>query len=188
MRVVAGSVKGFELRAPRGRGTRPTSDKVRDAIFNVLGESVVDARVLDLFAGTGALAIEALSRGAREAVLVESAREACATIRGNLERTGFNSAARVLAMPVNRALSRLEGRFDIVLLDPPYASSGIDALMSELGEGDVPASGASVVLEHDKRFAPANIYGKLRHRRAKRYGDTSVSFYEPDWLTGLVAR
>jgi 16S rRNA (guanine966-N2)-methyltransferase len=178
VRVVAGTVKGFELKVPRGAGTRPTSDKVRDAVFNVLGESVLDARVLDLFAGTGALSIEALSRGAAEAVLVESWRQACNIINANLEKTRFTADTSILCMSVSRSLTSLEGQFDLILLDPPYAFPDIHLVMETLGQGHLIADHGQVVLEHGKRFESRDAYGKLRRRQFKRYGDTAVSFYE----------
>src|SRR4051794_27503465 len=121
MRVVAGRVKGHRLQAPRGMDTRPTSDKVREAIFGMLRDDVVDQTVLDLFAGTGALGIEALSRGAASAVFVERRPPACQSIRANLKHTRLEGEARVLCLPVERALTMLEEPFGLILLDPPYA-------------------------------------------------------------------
>ncbi|HEV3311859.1 MAG TPA: 16S rRNA (guanine(966)-N(2))-methyltransferase RsmD [Chloroflexota bacterium] len=178
VRVAAGELKGQPLRVPKRPGTRPTGDKVRDAIFNVLGDSVVGARVLDLYAGTGALAIEALSRGATNAVLVESGREACETIRANLRTTRQDGNATVQCSAVNRYLEKPAGEFDLVLADPPYEDLGIPALMDTLGASAMLAQGASVVLEHGKRFETESEYGKLRRRQVKKYGDTCVSFFE----------
>src|SRR5580692_6775643 len=122
MRVIAGRLGGRRLTAPRGMATRPTSDRVREALFSALGP-LGGAAVLDLYAGTGALGIEALSRGAARATFVESARPALAALRDNLAALGLEGAARVLAMPVERAVTRLGGAFDLVLADPPYAET-----------------------------------------------------------------
>src|SRR5947209_2339665 len=119
MRVVAGEVKGHRLKAPAGMETRPTSDKVREAVFATLGDFFVDDSVLDLFAGTGALGIEALSRGAETAVFVERRPQACAVIKENLKHTRLEARSRVLCMPVARALELLHEPFGLVLLDPP---------------------------------------------------------------------
>jgi 16S rRNA (guanine966-N2)-methyltransferase len=180
MRVVGGEAKGFPLKAPKTGETRPTSDKVREAIFNVVGQEVVDAEVLDLYAGSGALAIEALSRGAAHAVLVESHREACSVIRANLEKTGFATKATVWTLPVLRALPRLSSQFNLILADPPYAAAEIDEVMAVLGDGSIIAEEGNVVLEHGKRFDSRATYGKLRRWQMKRYGDTAVSFYVID--------
>jgi len=178
VRVVAGIVKGRELSAPRTTKTRPTSDKVRDAIFNVVGAATVGARVLDLYAGSGAMAIEALSRGADRADLVESDRDACAAIRGNLDLTGFTDCSTIWPIPVEGALSRLDSPFDLVLVDPPYEHAGIQALMESLGLGALLSKDGIVVLEHGKRVETRPVYGKLKRWREKRYGDTAVSFFE----------
>lgn len=178
MRVVAGEVKGFELKAPKGQNTRPTSDKVRGAIFDILRETVVDARVVDFYAGTGAMAIEALSRGASEAILVEWQRDACSAIQANLEKTRLRDKATLLCMPVSRALVKLGGTFDLAILDPPYASDEIESIMEVIGAGRLIRPGGTVVLEHGKRFASAEFYGCLERRQVRRYGDTAVSLYE----------
>lgn len=175
---MGGEVKGFELRAPPGRETRPTSDKVREAIFDVLGDAVEGARVLDLYAGSGALSIEALSRGATHAHLVEARAPACEAIRRNLVHTHMAHRAKLWCMPVGRVLSKLVDRFDLITLDPPYADRDIGKTMEVLGEGGLLADRAVVVLEHDKRFETAERYVKLRRWQRKQYGDTAVSFFD----------
>jgi 16S rRNA (guanine(966)-N(2))-methyltransferase RsmD len=179
MRVVGGEAKGFELQAPKGSETRPTSDKVREAIFAVIGP-VSGATMLDVYSGTGALAIEALSRGAERAELVESLPAACRTINQNLAATRMQDKARLWCMPVSRALPRLEGSFDLVTADPPYSDPGIDTLMQTLGSGTLLNPSATVVLEHSRRFDSLPEYGRLKRWQLKRYGDTAVSFYELD--------
>ena len=127
MRVTAGSARGIELRAPQGWRGRPTTDRVRGAMFSMLEarETVKDRRVLDLFAGTGALGIEALSRGAASAVCVERGARECAVIRENGKRAGVADNLTVLAMPVAQSLSSLDGPFGLVFMDPPYDDSAI---------------------------------------------------------------
>lgn len=157
--------------------TRPTSDKVREAIFSILAGSFEEERVLDLFAGTGALGIEALSRGAAEAVFVERRLPACQIMRANLKHTRLESKARVLCMPVERALANLEEPFGLVLLDPPYAYPGLDGIMTMVSGARVIGDGTVVVFEHSPRFAVAERYGGLRLWRQKVYGDTAVSIF-----------
>jgi 16S rRNA (guanine966-N2)-methyltransferase len=173
--VIAGRLGGRRLSAPRGLATRPTSDRVREALFSALGD-VQGARVLDLYAGTGALGIEALSRGAAQATFVESARPALAALRENLAALGIEGAARVLSQPVARALAGLAGPFDLVFADPPYAAlaevpAALEALRPALGEG------ARVVVEHASRDAAPAILG-LTPRPSRVYGDTAVTIYD----------
>lgn len=182
MRVIAGEAKGFPLRAPKGTDTRPTSDKVRGAIFSMLGSLGVEApdRVLDLYAGTGALAIEAISRGAAQADLVEQGAAACTVIRENLLRTRLGGRARVLQMPVERALARLEGPYDLIFLDPPYAATGVPAVMGALAERGLVDANAVVVYEHSKRTTPPDTIGPLALYQTRCHGDTCVSIYDRD--------
>lgn len=178
MRVIGGALGGRRLEAPPGRATRPTSDRVREALFNVLGD-VSDAAVLDLYAGTGALGIEALSRGARRVVFVENGRPALAVLRKNLSSLGLDDRARVVPMLVTRALSTVaaEGPFDLALLDPPYAAiEEAGRVLAALSESLVSA-GATLVLEHASRDAPPEP-PSLRRTATRTYGDTAISFYE----------
>jgi 16S rRNA (guanine966-N2)-methyltransferase len=178
MRVVAGRAKGHRLQAPRGMDTRPTSDKVREAIFAMLAGEFEGTNVLDLFAGTGALGIEALSRGADSAVFVERRPAACATIRANLRHTRFEGEGNLLCMPVERALTGLDGPFGLILLDPPYAYPGLDGIIETVSGARVIGDDTVVVFEHSPRFAVRESYGRLIQRRQKVYGDTAVSIFD----------
>ena len=176
MRVVAGTYGGRKLVAPAGSDTRPTSDRVREALFSVLGASVQDARVLDLFAGSGALGIEALSRGAQSAVFVDRSREAIAAIRANLAALGIDAEIRpVAARAALRAASGRAEAYDLVFLDPPYRHAA--ELGRELSEGlaAVLAPGARVVTESDRR-APLQLDLPLADER--RYGDTVIRIHD----------
>ena len=174
MRVIAGTHGGRELVAPKGRATRPTSDRVREALFSILGD-LDGARVLDLFAGSGALGIEALSRGAREATLVDSGRPAIAAIRRNLEALGLEG--EVAFQPAERflqAASHAARQYDLVFLDPPYRHAS--ALGRELTSALKPilAADARVVAESDRR-SPLGL--ELRLVDERRYGDTLIQIY-----------
>jgi 16S rRNA (guanine966-N2)-methyltransferase len=180
MRIISGEARGRRLRAPRGAATRPTADRVREALFNVLG-GAAGLTVLDLFAGTGALALEALSRGAARAVLVDHAEPAVRVIRANLEALGYVARARVLRLEVERALRLLarEGaRFDLVFVDPPYAGATAATVLAALGAGPLLAPAALVVVEHDAKNPPPDVAGALALRQRRRYGQTEVSLYE----------
>ena len=178
MRVVAGRFGGRVLVAPRGRSTRPTSDRVREALFSILGDGVVEgARVLDLFAGSGALAIEALSRGASHAALVDSSSAAVAAIRRNLSMVGAEAEVRRQdAMSYLKTALRDARQYDLVFLDPPYRHAS--ALGRELSTalGPVLAPEARVVAESDRR-APLELDLTLLDER--RYGDTLIRIHGP---------
>jgi 16S rRNA (guanine966-N2)-methyltransferase len=182
--VIAGALGGRRLSAPRGERTRPTSDRVREALFSALGD-VEGARVLDLYAGTGALAIEALSRGAASALLVEQAGAALRVLRENLAALGLDDRARVLGVAVERAVATVVGPFDLVLADPPYAdlAAAAEALATLAPRALDPQ--ATVVLEHATRDAAPAIAG-LEHARTRQYGDTALSFYRVAPLAGAV--
>ena len=171
MRVVAGEFKGRPLRAPRGARTRPTADRVREALFSILGD-VSGACVLDLFAGSGALGIEALSRGAASAEFVDNDPAAVAAIRRNLDAVG--AEAQVRRRDVVRFLAAVQGRYDLVLVDPPYDSAA--RIAGPLAERlpAVLAEGARVVTESDKRH-PLEL--PLPLLRERTYGDTRIAVH-----------
>ena len=176
MRVVAGTYRGRRLTAPPGDATRPTSDRVREALFSILGPSVQGARVLDLFAGSGALGIEALSRGAASAVFVDSAPRAIEAVRANLAALGIEAGVhRIEARAWLRTASARSEAYDLVFLDPPYRRAG--ELGRELSEGvaAVLAAGARVVTESDRRD-PLELELPLTDER--RYGDTVIRIHD----------
>jgi 16S rRNA (guanine966-N2)-methyltransferase len=186
MRVTGGSDRGKKIRAPRSTGTRPTASRVREAIFNILGPAP-EGPVLDLYAGTGALGIEALSRGAPRAVFVERDGRALATLGRNLRELGFSERAVIVGTNVRTALSRLARTsepFVWVFIDPPYATSEAERALSGLAGSDVLAPGAVIVVEHDKRRLPPDAAGDLKLVDRRFYGDTGVSFYRQ--ATGLA--
>ncbi len=180
LRVTGGRLRGRRLRAPRGAGVRPSADRVREALFARLGE-LERARVLDLFAGSGALGIEALSRGAREAAFVERSTRVLAVLRANLEALELTPLARVLAgeaSAVVRRLARAGAAFDVVLLDPPYASPDAVRALRALVDSGILAPGARVVLETSRRSELPEVPGLVRIDE-RRYGDTLVLRFAP---------
>jgi 16S rRNA (guanine966-N2)-methyltransferase len=179
MRIVAGSARGRTLKTPRGSDvTRPTADRVRETIFNVLGQTCEGLRVLDLFAGTGALGLEAVSRGAERAVLVDSGREAIALCRENTEALGFSDRVEVRSAPVKKALERLatEGaRFELVFSDPPYAlRAGLEVLTAL--EAIVVPQGVAVI-EHERAEVLPEQVGHFRREDERSFGVTVVSIF-----------
>ena len=176
MRIVAGRFGGRTLVAPRGRSTRPTSDRVREALFSILGP-VEGERVLDLFAGSGALAIEALSRGAAEAVMVDTSAAAVAAIGRNLRAIGIDAEVRRQdAVAYLRSASRDARQYDLVFLDPPYRHASPLGRELSTALGPVLASAARVVAESDRR-APLELELPLLDER--RYGDTLIRIHGP---------
>lgn len=177
MRVIAGTAKGHRLKAPRA--ARPTSARVRAAIFSML-QSLASppSRVLDLYAGSGALGIEALSRGAGWADFVEQDRMSCAIIKGNLEHTGLAGQGRVYCSRVKEALLRLGPQYDMVFLDPPYGDPALPSLLGELASSPLLEKGATVIVEHPPQYPLDMDYGPLHLIRQLHHGDTWVSVYK----------
>ncbi len=182
MRVIAGALGGRVLVAPKGLDTRPTSDRVREALFSVLGD-LSGAVVLDLYAGTGALGIEAISRGASRAVFVENSRPAVVALQRNIKDLGLTDVSAVISKPVLRAVAGLfaSQRFDLVFVDPPYVQlvEATQSLALLVTRGLV-AHAAQLVLEHATRDPGPRPEG-LTYEATRKYGDTSLSFYSlPD--------
>ena len=180
MRIVAGLAKGRRLVAPSGRDVRPTSDRVREALFSSLGAAVEGARVLDLFAGSGALGLEALSRGAASCVFVDDSRRALDAVRRNLVATGFGDRCDVIRGDALVTLERLatdRARFGLVFLDPPYASGLGAAALERLASPGLLVPAARVVFEHPVDRAQQAIPG-LRIIASKRYGGTALTLME----------
>jgi len=175
VRIVAGTARGRRLAAPRGTATRPTGDKVRGAMFDVLGQFFEGGRVLDLYAGSGALALEALSRGFARATCVEADRGAADALARNVEACGFAGRVEIRRERVEGALARLPAAaFDLVFLDPPYAD-GPEAALAALPR--LLAQGGVAVAEHDRRRPPADRHGSLALVDRRAWGDTGVSIY-----------
>lgn len=185
MRVIAGTYRSRILKSLKGLALRPTSDKLRETLFNVLGPSVAGSRFIDLFAGTGAIGIEALSRDAAEVVLVENHAPAAALIRKNLESLDIRSGATVLPVDALRGLEKLASRpdrkstlYDFVFLDPPYAAAKDYARVLEfLGSANLLADGGTVIVEHRRNFDLPEEAGALRRFRVLKQGDAALSFY-----------
>jgi 16S rRNA (guanine966-N2)-methyltransferase len=176
VRIIAGSVGGRRLKAPRGTATRPTADRVREAVFNLLvARAGVPERALDLYAGTGALGLEALSRGARHAVFVEQHGPTLELLRANARELGFTSQSQLVRGRVLDWLERAGGRFGWIFLDPPYASEELPRALALIAERSLLAEDGIVIAEHDAKTEPLAEGLALLERR--RYGQTAVSFF-----------
>jgi len=181
MRVIAGKYKSRRLIAPPGIETRPTSDRLRETLFNVVAPAIKDSVWLDLFAGTGAVGIEALSRGARSVYFVESSARAATTIRGNLIALEIDDGAKIMEREAMTALPMLEAEgvsCDFCFLDPPYRKMGdYEQILGMLSQSRLVKPGTRIIAEHDKHFDPGDVFGSLRRRRTLRQGDAVLSFY-----------
>jgi 16S rRNA (guanine966-N2)-methyltransferase len=176
VRVIAGTAGGRTLQAPRTSATRPITDRVKESLFGILGERVPDAAVLDLYAGSGAIGIEALSRGAASCTFVEQGREALAVLRRNLAHTGLSDRAAVVAGPVERFLAGTSStRYDLVMVDPPFAERAILAPLQAL----VPllAFGATIVVRTFWR-TPVPTPDGIGVVRQRRFGETMLTFLQ----------
>ncbi len=178
MRVIAGDARGRVLRGPRSTRTRPTSDLVRGAIFSMLAaRGAAFTRVLDLFAGTGALGIEALSRGAEAADFIERDRRACAVISANLDLTGFSHTAMVVCATLPAALARVTGPYGLIFIDPPYDFSDPAAILERLETGGFSGATTTIVYEHDRRTMPPEECGGHSLKVTRTHGSTAFSLY-----------
>ena len=179
MHVAGGLAKGRRLKGAVSSGTRATTERVRAAIFNILDPELFrDGRVLDLFAGTGSLGIEALSHGAGWADFVEWDRRQSAVITANVETTGFTSQAQVHRLDVFQAIECLPGNYDLILLDPPYKMGGLDGLLEKVAsQPGLVVEGGVVVAGHSKREDLREAYGALELTSHRRYGDNAVDFF-----------
>ena len=181
MRVIAGKYKSRRLAAPQGMETRPTSDRLRETLFNVVAPRVPGSVWLDLFAGTGAVGIEALSRGARMVYFVEAHRRAAQTIRKNLDGLGIEEGFEVVEREVAVALRMLDSEAvvcDFCFLDPPYLKmDDYEQALGFLSQSRLLQPESVVIAEHDKHFDPGELFGSLRRHRKLRQGDAVLSFY-----------
>jgi len=189
MRIIAGSAKGRKLKSVKGRGVRPTLGKVREALFDILAPRLEGARFLDLFAGVGAVGLEAASRGATWVVLVEVAPRHARLIEQNALELGLAERVRVMrasAHAAMEALERLGEAFDIIFMDPPYseARTVADTLERLASHAGLLREGGVVVVQHDCRLAPPPRVGDLAQRRSRRFGDNTLTFYERSGDTG----
>jgi len=184
MRIIAGKFRSRQLKSPKGLALRPTSDMLRETLFNVLGPRVEGSRFLDLFAGTGAAGIEAISRGATSATFVENHAAAARLIRENLASLEIKAEARIITSSVNPALEKLQKErapvFDFIFLDPPYANQkDYEATFHSLENSSLVADSTIVIAEHHKSFELPAFLGRFERVRVLRQGDATLSFYRP---------
>jgi len=181
MRVIAGKAKGHRLKVPKGTPTRPATDMVRGSIFSILENSVENwDLVLDLFSGSGALGIEALSRGAGWVDFVERQPKCCAIIKENLANTKLTEQAHVYCSNVQKAFSFLDKEYDIILMDPPYTNSTIGSVIEQLATSKVLGPDTTTVITHSPHLTLDSSYADLNMIREQRHGDTCIAIYRKE--------
>ena len=180
MRVITGKARGVQLKTPDGMTTRPTSDRVKEALFSIIQFEIPGARVLDLFGGTGQLGIEALSRGAKSATFVDAGEPACRLIRENLKRTRLEADAKVLRSDYLQFLNHCREQYNIIFLDPPYAEVFLETALKKITEIDILASGGIIVAERPLgKELPWDFEGYTRSKDYK-YGNTLLTVYRKE--------
>lgn len=180
MRVISGEYRGRRLESLEGRDIRPTTDRVKESLFNILGERLIECSFLDLFGGSGAIGIEALSRGARLSVFIDSSIKSIKVLRGNLESLKIKENAEVYNTDYTTAIDKLwrDNRlFDIIFIDPPYSTGIAQNALGEIARKNILQQGGIIVIEHDHKDAMPEKEGKLIRYRVKQYGNTVLSFY-----------
>lgn len=178
MRVIAGAARGRRLKGGSERGLRATSDLVRGAMFDIVQSMGADlTRVLDLYAGTGALGVEALSRGAGWCDFIEKEPRFCRLIHENLEASGFAEKAAVFCLPAEKVLTKLSSEYSLILADPPYQDEKADSVLESIAASPLVGQRTVIVLEHSKRKTPPAALGSLTLATSRRHGDTVISIY-----------
>ena len=182
MRIISGTSKGRKLVTPRSQSLRPTSDRVKESMFNILQDDIVGKVVLDLFAGTGNLGIEALSRGAKKTIFVEKGRQALRLIQRNLTQFGLEERSEILPKDANRAIGILKQKgesFDLILMDPPYQKGLIQKTLMKLNSHQIYHKDSILVIEHNRREPLSAVMDGWNLIRQRRIGDTLISFLTP---------
>lgn len=180
MRVITGKARGVQLKTPEGMLTRPTADRVKEALFSIINFDLPGSAVLDLFAGTGQLGIEALSRGAKSAVFVDAREDACKIIRENLRRTKLDNQAKVVRSDYLDFLRRSKEKFDIILLDPPYAEVFLETALKTIAEIDILQSGGIIITERPLGKELLLDFDGFARSKDYKYGNTLLTLYRKD--------
>lgn len=180
MRVIAGEYGGRRLDRIEGMDIRPTSDKVKESLFNMLGESIIDCNFLDLFGGTGGVGIEALSRGAKHVVFIDTGIKSIKVLKGNLEQLNIKDCVEVFHTDYSTAIKKLykyNKQFDIIFIDPPYSVGIAQNALADIDRNPILSQSGMIIVEHDSKDDMPQKVGRLVLCRIKKYGNTSLSFY-----------
>lgn len=180
LRVISGKARGLKLNTPKNDDVRPTTDRVKESLFNIINPYIMDGDILDLFAGTGSLGIECLSRGANKCVFVDLNRSSIEIVKSNIKKARVESNSEVLNVDFKAAIERVKNnsyKFDIIFMDPPYYKNMFFEALEKIEKSNILKEDGIIVVEHDtKQEFPENI-GKLINYRSKKYGNTTITFY-----------
>lgn len=177
MRIITGEYRGRRIETPYGKDVRPTSDKVKEAIFSILYDNIFNAVVVDLFAGTGNLGLEALSRGAMRAYFGDNSKESIKFIKANVEKCGAESKSKIIFADYMKVLQRINEKIDIFFVDPPYDSGLYEKVLTSIDTLDLLSNDGIIITEHDKNMCMQDRIGKLIKFKVRHYGKISISLY-----------
>lgn len=181
MRVISGKVRGLKLNTPKNEDVRPTTDRVKESLFNMINPYIMESNVLDLFAGTGSLGIECLSRGANNCVFVDVSKESISIVKSNIKKARVENESTVLNLDFKDAIGRLKvqgNKFDVIFMDPPYYKNMfIDALL-KIDDTSLLNEDGIIVIEHDSKDVFPESIGRLEKTKDKKYGNTTITFYK----------
>ncbi|SHJ58635.1 16S rRNA (guanine(966)-N(2))-methyltransferase RsmD [Tepidibacter formicigenes] len=180
MRVISGSARGLKLKSPKGMDVRPTTDRVKESVFNIINNRLIDSFVLDIFSGTGSLGIEALSRGAQKCTFIDSSKESIKVIKENIEKARVNDKSEVILSDAISAINKLgvrRDKFDIIFMDPPYLKNLIEPVLEEISKKNILEEDGIIIVEHDTKDELLEEINNLYKYREKKYGNTTISFF-----------
>lgn len=181
MRVISGKVRGLKLDTPKNDDVRPTTDRVKESLFNIINPYVIDSNVLDLFAGTGSLGIECLSRGALSATFVDVSKDSINIVKSNVKKARVENESTILNLDFKTAIDRLNvqnKKFDIIFMDPPYYKNMFIDALSNIDNSDLLSEDGIIVVEHDTKDKFIDKIGRLEKSKEKKYGNTTLTFYK----------
>ena len=181
MRVISGKVRGIKLDTPKNDDVRPTTDRVKESLFNIINPYVIDSNVLDLFAGTGSLGIECLSRGALSATFVDVSKDSINIVKSNVKKARVENESTILNLDFKTAIDRLNvqnKKFDIIFMDPPYYKNMFIDALSNIDNSDLLSEDGIIVVEHDTKDKFIDKIGRLEKSKEKKYGNTTLTFYK----------
>lgn len=180
MRVISGKARGLKLNTPKNEDVRPTTDRVKESLFNIINGYIIDGEVLDLFAGTGSLGIECLSRGANKCVFVDVSKTSIDIVKSNIKKARVEDNAEILNIDYKSAIDKVKNKtykFDIIFMDPPYYENMFMDALKKIDESDILKDDGIIVVEHDTKQKFPESIGKLIKDRSKKYGNTTLTFY-----------
>ncbi|MEG0855046.1 MAG: 16S rRNA (guanine(966)-N(2))-methyltransferase RsmD [Terrisporobacter sp.] len=181
MRVISGKVRGLKLNAPKNDDVRPTTDRVKESLFNMINSYMIESDILDLFAGTGSLGIECLSRGASRCIFVDSSKESIGIVKSNIKKARMENESVVLNTDFKSAIKSLASRnaeFDVIFMDPPYYKNMFSDALSAVDNNNLLKEDGIILVEHDTKDKFPNSIGRLYKSKDKKYGGTTITFYK----------